>query len=106
MVGRYVRAVVIALLVVAWALAAAYGYVCLGSATELASSVSRGTATFQQELEHPRVDLVAQRGFPEGAVVNALKATWAEGIKASAYPQDVLFSPASPASPAARPRSR
>lgn len=103
MPGRYVTIAVTTLLVVAWALAAAYGYVRLGAAADLARSVSRGTATFQQELEHPRVDILNQRIYPEKAVVNAVKAAWAEGMKINAYPPDVLFSPAAPS---ARPPRR
>ena len=103
MFGKYLNAIVIALLIVVWGLSAAYGYVRLGTAVKLADSVGRGTVTFQQELEQARVDLVAQRGFPDNAVLNALKASWAESINVSAYPQDILFSlPA----PSARPRGR
>ncbi len=103
MLGKYAGAAVIALLVVAWGLSAAYGYIRLETATKLAEGVSRGTLTFQQELEQPRVDLVAQRSFPESAVLNALKATWAEGINVSAYPPEVL---ASLPTPGARARGR
>ncbi len=105
MLGKYAGAAVIALLVVAWGLSAAYGYIRLETAAKLAQSVSRGTQTFQQELQQPRVDLVAEGSFPENAVLNALKATWAEGIKVSAYPPEVLASPPVPPG-TARPRGR
>jgi elongation factor P hydroxylase len=103
MTGRYITVAVITLLATAWVVAAAYGYLHLSAATDLAGSVSRGTAAFQQELEQPRVEILNQRSFPENAVVNAVKAAWGGGIKVSAYPPEVLYSPAAPS---ARPRNR
>jgi len=103
MLGRYVSAVVITLLVVAWALSGAYGYVRLRAATELSGSVSRGTTTFEQELDQPRADILNQRSFPENVVVNAVKAAWGAGMKVTAYAPEILYSPAAPV---ARPRGR
>ena len=94
MLGRYVAVAVVVLLAAAWAVAAVYGYVRLRAATDLAESVSRGTTTFQHELEQPRAEILNQRSFAENVVVNAVKSAWRTGIKVTTYPPEILYSPA------------
>lgn len=94
---RLLSAIVIALLVAAWAAAAAYGYLRVRRAEELAQGVDRGTRSFQHELDNPRLELLAGDGFPANCIAGAVTAAWSEQLKAGSYPPDVLAPEASAA---------
>jgi len=100
---KYLGSAIIAALPVAWTVALAYGWLHFNTAVKMAQGVARGTRTFRQELERPRMDLVTERAFPQGCVVDAVKSAWSEGIGLSAYPSDIVTPPAAPSE---RTRSR
>jgi hypothetical protein len=93
MIGRYLGAAVIALLIVGWFASAAYGWLHSSSSLNLAGSVKQSARSFQQELEQPREDLLAEARFPAGRIVDAVKSAWSEGPSVGAYPQDVIGQP-------------
>ncbi len=94
MLRKYVGAVVIALLIAAWLATLAYSFLYVRGASEQAESVGRMTGTFRQELEQPRPELLAARGFPEGCVLEVVKSTWGEGLKIKSYPPGTVGTPA------------
>lgn len=93
MIGRYLGAAVIGLLIVGWLASAAYGWFHAGSSLDLAESVKQSARSFQQELEQPREDLLAGAPFPANRIVDAVKSAWSEGPSVGAYPQDVIGQP-------------
>jgi hypothetical protein len=103
MLRKYAAAAVVGLLVVAWVTTGVYAWLGLTQTTDLARSIARATEALRQELEQPRLDLVAQNAFPEGRAVGVAKSTWLEGAPVGSYPQEVL---GQAAPPAAAPRGR
>ena len=91
MLRRYLAGAFVGLLVTAWLVTALFGFLYAERGTEAASSVHTAAETLRQELvEDPRPEVLAERGFPEGQLVGAVKAAWSRRVHPRLYSPESL----------------
>jgi hypothetical protein len=92
-VSRYLGALVISILIVGWVTVVCLRGTSLHGASQLSGEVARGTSIVRDQLQKPRPDVLQDRMFPEGRLINAVKETWRTGIKVRGYPSSLIDEP-------------
>ncbi len=88
-----VRLVVIGLLAAVWLAACACAVLWSQAAGRRADALAHAMNAFQGALERAQVGVGAQSEFPEGRILDAVRAAWSERPELTADASDVLTAP-------------
>jgi hypothetical protein len=94
MLGRYLSAAVVGVLISAWLASIAYSVFYLRNAQALAIGVERDTVTYQEVFDEANQVRLGALQFPRGSVFAAVKKAWGEGGPPRPYPGGLIAPPA------------